>query len=385
MQKIAITIPTFYRGEGKAITEMLANGSYRRVHIRKPGADNADVERLICEIPENLRERLTVHYHHSVAKATGCGGIHLSASCPEVPDGWSGLVSRSLHSLEEIDKELYDYAFLSPIYDSISKKGYHSRFSLDQLRGKVNSRIFALGGVTPDKFAELAEAGFGGAAMLGAAWQPHISTDAFRLQLITHPLPDRSVVQEADAALAGGCRWIQLRHKDADSSTLIAEGRAIRDLCNRYCATFIVDDHVELVDTIGADGVHLGKNDMPVNEARCMLGPRKIIGATANTVSDVIHSASLGADYIGLGPLRFTSTKEKLSAVLGFDGYRAIISEMAHQGINLPVVAIGGITTADIPLLLATGVKGVAVSGSIVSAADPTAATRQFIDELRIK
>lgn len=385
MQKIAITIPTFYRGEGKAITDMLTNGGYRRVHIRKPGADNAYVERLICEIPENLRERLTVHYHHSLAKATGCGGIHLSASYRDVPDGWSGLVSCSLHSLEEIDKVPYDYAFLSPIYDSISKRGYYSSFSLDQLRGKVNSRIFALGGVTPEKFTELAEAGFGGAAMLGAAWRPQISTDAFRLQLITHPLSYRGVVAEAEAALDGGCRWIQLRHKDADSSTLIAEGRAIRDLCDRYGATFIIDDHVELVDTIGADGVHLGKNDMSVDEARRLLGPRKIIGSTANTVSDVTHSASLGADYIGLGPLRFTSTKEKLSAVLGFDGYRAIITQLARQGINLPVVAIGGITTADIQLLLATGVKGVAVSGSIVSAADPTAATRQFIDELRIK
>lgn len=385
MQKIAITLPTFFLGEGKAITDMLTDGGYRRVHIRKPGAAYADVERLIREIPENLRVRLTIHYHHSVAKKTGCGGIHLSASCPDVPDGWSGLVSRSLHSLEEIDRVTYDYAFLSPIYDSISKKGYYSRFSLDQLRGKVNSRIFALGGVTPDKFAELAEAGFGGAAMLGAAWRPQISTEAFRLQLITHPLSYRGVVAETEAALAGGCRWIQLRHKGAESSTLIAEGRAIRDLCDRYGATFIIDDHVELVDTIGADGVHLGKNDMPVNEARRLLGPIKIIGATANTVSDVIRSASLGADYIGLGPLRFTSTKEKLSAVLGFDGYRAIITETTRQGINLPVVAIGGITTADIPLLLATGVKGVAVSGSIVSAADPTAATRQFIDELRIK
>lgn len=385
MNKIAITIPSFFHGEGKAITGMLTDGGYLRVHIRKPEACDADVERLIREIPGHLRQRLTVHYHHAVARATGCGGIHLSASCPEIPDGWSGLVSRSLHSLEEIDTKPYDYAFLSPIYDSISKKGYSGRFSLDQLRGRINSRIFALGGVTSDKFAELAEAGFTGAAMLGAAWCPHISLSAFRLQLITHPLPDRSVVQEAEAALAGGCRWIQLRHKDADLPTLIDEGRAIRDLCNRYCSTFIIDDHVELVEAIDADGVHLGKNDMPVDEARRQLGPLKIIGATANTPDDIIRAASLGADYIGLGPFRFTSTKERLSAVLGLEGYIAALTGMRDRGIGLPVVAIGGITTSDISPLLATGIKGVAVSGSIVSAPDPAAATRRFADLLRIE
>lgn len=394
MLTIAITLPGFFDGESRAITAMLADGAYSRVHIRKPGASDAEVERLIRGIPESLRGRLSVHYHHEVARATGCGGIHLSLSAPLVPERWTGLVSRSLHSIEEIGSESYDYAFLSPIYDSISKTGYKSRFNPGELHGKVDSRIFALGGVTPDKFRELSEAGFGGAAMLGAAWRPHISPAAFRLQLITHPRPTLSVAGEAEAALKGGCRWIQLRHKDADTATLIEEGRKIRALCDvdrdeaaprAVKPTFIIDDHVDLVETIGADGVHLGKNDMPVDEARRRLGPLKIIGATANTPDDIIRAAALGADYIGLGPMRFTSTKERLSPVLGLEGYAKALAVMARHRINLPVVAIGGLTADDIRPLLDTGVKGVAVSGAIVADPQPEEATRRFIEALSYK
>ncbi len=383
LRKIAITLPGFVDGEAGAITRLLRPEGYWRVHIRKPGASDRDVERLINDVPEELRQRLSVHYHHSVARATGCGGVHLNASSPYAPAGWQGMVSRSLHAIAEIGAEPYDYAFLSPVYDSISKPGYTGRFSPDTLRGIVDSRIFALGGVTPDRFTELADAGFGGAAMLSAAWRPHIDTAGFSLQLITHPRPGRDVVQEAEAALAGGCRWIQLRHKDADTGILIEEGRSIRDMCDRYDATFIIDDHVELVEAIGADGVHLGKNDMPVDEARRRLGPLKIIGATANTADDILRAARLGADYIGLGPMRFTSTKEKLSAVLGLEGYATILKEITRQGITVPVVAIGGLTADDIPALTATGVRGVAISGAITGAPDPVAATRLIVGDLR--
>lgn len=383
LKKIAITLPGFFDGEADVITRLLRSEGYWRVHIRKPGASDRDVEQLINKVAAELRSSLSVHYHHAVALATGCGGIHLNASAPCATTDWHGMVSRSLHSIEEIGMMPYDYAFLSPVYDSISKPGYTSCFSLDKLRGIVDSRIFALGGVTPDKFSELTDIGFGGAAMLSAAWRPHIENADFSLQLITHPRPGRTVVQEAEAALRGGCRWIQLRHKDADTATLTEEGRSIRQLCDRYGATFIIDDHVELVETIGADGVHLGKNDMPVNEARRSLGPHKIIGATANTAADIFHAARLGADYIGLGPMRFTTTKEKLSAVLGIEGYAAILKEITRQGIHLPVVAIGGLNADDIPALTATGVRGVAISGAITAAPDPVTATQLIVRELR--
>ena len=104
---------------------------------------------------------------------------------------------------------------------------------------------------------------------------------------------------------------------------------------------------MELVKQIGADGVHLGKLDMPIKEARERLGKDFIIGGTANTFEDIRQHAADGADYIGCGPFRFTTTKQKLSPILGLDGYHSILTQMREKGITIPVVAIGGITRED--------------------------------------
>ena len=121
---------------------------------------------------------------------------------------------------------------------------------------------------------------------------------------------------------------------------------------------------MELVNALGADGVHLGKNDMPVAEARKILGPSRTIGATANTFADIEKAVAAGADYIGLGPFRFTVTKRNLSPVLGLEGYSSIMKKCAEAGISVPVVAIGGITAEDIDGIMETGVAGIAVSGA---------------------
>lgn len=206
------------------------------------------------------------------------------------------------------------------------------------------------------------------------------------LQYITHT--NAKVADEAEGALAaleGGCRWIQLRMKGAHPDRIVEQGKRLRRMCNRYGARLILDDHVELVEAVGADGVHLGKADMPVAEARKLLGPDKIIGATANTFDDIRHAAAAGADYIGLGPFRFTRTKERLSPVLGVEGYAAIMRACASAGINIPVVAIGGITRADVPALMATGVGGLAVSGAILNASCPITETKLFIRNMEDK
>lgn len=127
-----------------------------------------------------------------------------------------------------------------------------------------------------------------------------------------------------------------------------------------------------------ADGVHLGLDDMPVAEARALLGPDMIIGGTANTLAHMELRAKEGADYIGLGPYRFTTTKENLSPVIGLAGYSKLMSEAHKAGIKLPVIAIGGIELADIPLLLAEGLHGVAVSGALTN----TKNTRLLLDEM---
>ena len=153
-------------------------------------------------------------------------------------------------------------------------------------------------------------------------------------------------------------------------------------MCHKYGATFIIDDHVELVKQIEADGVHLGKNDMPIPEARKLLGRNYIIGGTANSFEDVQKHYENGADYIGCGPFRFTTTKKNLSPVLGLEGYQRIVSQMKEAGINLPLVAIGGITRDDLPFLMQTGITGIALSGSILRAESPIQEMKTIIQTI---
>ena len=199
------------------------------------------------------------------------------------------------------------------------------------------------------------------------------------IQFITHSNERYDHVEGAKLALQGGCRWIQLRMKDAMEIDFLQAAKKIRRLCDEYHATFILDDHVEWVGLTGADGVHLGKNDMPVDEARKMLGRNRIIGGTANTFEDVERLFRRGADYIGCGPFRFTTTKKNLSPVLGLEGYRSITAQMKAHDIQLPIVAIGGILHQDIPAIMQTGVTGIAVSGAILNAENPVEEMRLFI------
>lgn len=202
------------------------------------------------------------------------------------------------------------------------------------------------------------------------------------LQYISHFTPQISYAEGIRMALEGGCRWIQLRMKDASAEEIIACAEEVIPLCRHHGAKFLLDDHVELVRRLGADGVHLGKNDMPVDEARKILGQDIIIGGTANTIEDIIRLHKQGADYIGCGPFRFTTTKKNLSPILGLDGYKSIVLKMKELGIDLPIVAIGGITVEDIPAVMGTGVSGIALSGAILGAPDPVEMTARIIETI---
>lgn len=199
------------------------------------------------------------------------------------------------------------------------------------------------------------------------------------IQFITHSNNRYGYVDGARLALEGGCRWVQLRMKEATEAEFMAAAAEIGRLCKEHGGTFVLDDHVEWVEKTGADGVHLGKNDMPIDEARKILGSDKIIGGTANTFEDVERLYRQGADYIGCGPFRFTTTKKNLSPVLGLEGYQHIVDQMKSHGINLPIVAIGGILESDIKSILATGVSGIAVSGGILNAENPVEEMQRFL------
>ena len=200
------------------------------------------------------------------------------------------------------------------------------------------------------------------------------------LQFITHHTERYSYLDSARMALEGGCKWIQLRMKDADEKELKETALKVQEMCKQHEATFIIDDHVELVKEIKADGVHLGKNDMPVAEARQFLGEEFLIGGTANTFDDIMMHFNASADYIGCGPFRLKKKKKNLSPILGLEGYKAIIDRLTEMRIRLPVVAIGGITYDDIPDIMNTGIHGVALSGTILNAANPVEETQRILN-----
>lgn len=211
-------------------------------------------------------------------------------------------------------------------------------------------------------------------------------TEHYRLQFITHYTETYSYIDSVRIALEGGCRWIQLRMKEAEESLLEKTAITVQQMCKDYGATFIIDDHVLLTKKIKADGVHLGKNDMPIAEARKILGDSFIIGGTVNSFEDILsHLQEVTLDYFGCGPFRFTSTKKNLAPILGFDGYKDLIQKMKEMNIRIPLVAIGGICKGDIPELLQSGVNGIALSGSILHADDPIREMEEIVEILKVK
>lgn len=202
------------------------------------------------------------------------------------------------------------------------------------------------------------------------------------VQFITHFTEKYSYLDSVDMALKGGCRWIQLRMKDSTPEEIKTMAIATKNMCQQYNATFIIDDQVEIAQQIKADGVHLGKNDMSIAKARKILGKEFIIGGTANTFKEVKELYRDGVDYIGCGPYQYTTTKKKLSPILGLKGYTDILSSMQDNGIDLPVVAIGGITLKDIPKLMKTGISGIALSGSVLHAENPINEMNKIINTI---
>ena len=204
-----------------------------------------------------------------------------------------------------------------------------------------------------------------------------------KLQFITHYTDRHSYVDSARIALEGGCRWIQLRMKDAEERELRDTAIIIQRMCRAAGATFIIDDNVALAKSIGAQGVHLGKGDMPIAEARKILGEGFIIGGTVNSFDDILHHLHTSPpDYFGCGPFRYTSTKRNLAPILGIEGYSDIIKQMREHNIATPLIAIGGIAKEDIPQLLECGVDGIALSGSILRADNPPQEMREIADIL---
>jgi thiamine-phosphate pyrophosphorylase len=177
-------------------------------------------------------------------------------------------------------------------------------------------------------------------------------------------------VHNIRAALDAGVTWVQLRYKKRTEPEVSILAGAVKQYCSQYKATFIVNDWITVAKAVDADGVHLGLTDSPVQQARELLGNKKIIGGTANTLAHIYQRLSEGCDYVGVGPFRFTPTKENLSPIVGLEGYRVIVQALEHSGHSIPLYAIGGITVDDADALKAAGLYGICLSAGVTTAID---------------
>jgi thiamine-phosphate pyrophosphorylase len=199
-----------------------------------------------------------------------------------------------------------------------------------------------------------------------------------RLYFISQQTAAKTHLNAIEEALAAGCRLVQLRVKNEPETVVLEQAKKAKALCDRYNAKLVVNDYPHVAKSVGAWGIHVGLQDMSPGAVRAIVGPGMIVGGTANTFEHIQQRAQEGVDYIGLGPFRFTSTKEKLSPVLGLEGYQRIMDQVRAANIQLPIVAIGGIVADDVPGLRDAGIYGVAVSGAILSAVDKVEVVKEI-------
>lgn len=198
-----------------------------------------------------------------------------------------------------------------------------------------------------------------------------------KLQYISQGNSAEEHLQNIQSMLDAGVKFIQLRLKNVSTDDYLNCALKVAELCKHHQADLVINDSPVVAEKCNAVAVHLGLDDMKVQEAKKIF-KGKIIGGTANTLEHVEQRAKEGVNYIGLGPYRFTNTKEKLSPILGTQGYNTILTEMKKRNINIPVYAIGGIELDDIENIMKTGVYGVAVSGMLTRARDKKKTVEQI-------
>jgi thiamine-phosphate pyrophosphorylase len=192
-------------------------------------------------------------------------------------------------------------------------------------------------------------------------------------------IADADHIQLIKEACRQGVKWIQLRIKNISGIKLLDIASDIREICKSYHTRLIINDYVDIAKEVKADGVHLGKHDMDIVQARQILGKEFIIGGTCNSFKDISELSKKGVDYIGLGPFNYTNSKQNLSPVLGLEGIRDILTECKEAKINIPVIVIGGICQSDVESIINCGAYGVAVSGAINHASNRTEAFKSFL------
>ena len=194
--------------------------------------------------------------------------------------------------------------------------------------------------------------------------------------LLLYAVTDRSwlngetLYAQVEKALKGGVSFVQLREKALDEQAFLEEAKEIQKLCEQYHVPFVINDNVEIAAQIGADGVHVGQSDMEAGDVREKLGPDRIIGVSAQTVEQAVRAQERGADYLGVGAVFLTGSKADAVEV-SHETVRAIT-----EAVDIPVIAIGGITKDNVSELSGNGICGIAVISAIFAQEDIEGAAR---------
>ena len=187
-----------------------------------------------------------------------------------------------------------------------------------------------------------------------------------------HWLKDETLENQVEKALQGGATFLQLREKSLDDDIFLAEAKEIQKLCKKYQVPFVINDNVDIALAIDADGVHVGQSDMEALDVRKRLGPDKIIGVSAQNVQQALLAQKHGADYLGVGAVFPTGSNDDAEDV-SFETLKAIC-----QAVDIPVIAIGGITKENVSELKGSGICGIAVISAIFAQKDIKAATKEL-------
>lgn len=188
--------------------------------------------------------------------------------------------------------------------------------------------------------------------------------------------PGETLAEVVETLLKAGVTCVQLREKEAEDALILQEARELKALCHRYGVPFLVNDRPDLAQAVGADGVHVGQEDTGLTEARNLLGPNALLGGSAHTVEEALAAQAAGADYLGCGAVFGSGTKHNVSQ-MPLETLTAIC-----QAVDIPVVAIGGVSLDSLPLLAGTGIAGVAVISGLFAAEDKTEAAQAFLRQL---
>lgn len=193
------------------------------------------------------------------------------------------------------------------------------------------------------------------------------------LYVVTTSYNNRTHLDIARGAIKGGAKIIQYRNKDASSRILLKEALELRDITAKENVLFIINDRLDIALAAGADGVHLGQDDLPYEAAREILGNKYIIGISATNLEEALEAAGKGADYIGLGPIFPTPSKDDAASPIGLEGLKA-----TRSATDVPIVAIGGITSNNIEEVVAAGSDAIALISAVAAAPDMVAASREL-------